>query len=142
MADVYRVTGELPAAADLFPTADRRPADRLHSLRRLARMLGTDADREDEATLVECARFLRFRQLVEINEAMTLSASRAEVATASATIIGAGVGLFLAARLASLRGAHFLDFSAVAQVPPRFASLANAAAPALALARLAAESFR
>ncbi|MDZ7736036.1 MAG: hydantoinase/oxoprolinase family protein [Gammaproteobacteria bacterium] len=42
MADVYRLTGELPVVADQMPTADGGPRDLEGSARRLARMAGAD----------------------------------------------------------------------------------------------------
>jgi probable H4MPT-linked C1 transfer pathway protein len=139
MADVYRITGELPASADLFPTADQRPADRAHSLCRLARMLGEDAHPEHESALAECARFISVTQLSQINEALSLIATRPAAGDARENLIGAGVGSFLARRLAALRGAAYRDFSALAGIPARFAFAADTAAPAVALARLAAD---
>src|SRR5262249_12903606 len=42
MADVHRLTGELPDDTDQLPTADGRPKTAEDSARRLARMLGRD----------------------------------------------------------------------------------------------------
>src|SRR5215510_4583983 len=47
MADVHRLTGELPADADQLPTADGRGKSPEDSARRLARMLGRDLQSAD-----------------------------------------------------------------------------------------------
>ena len=47
MADVYRLTGELPEDADPYPAADQRGKSLDESAARLARMLGRDADDAD-----------------------------------------------------------------------------------------------
>lgn len=139
MADIYRVTGELPDGADLLPTADGRPADLVHSLRRLARMLGDDARPEDACVLGACARFIRLRQVERLLDALALIGSRDNAGECTGTLVGAGVGSFIAARLAGVQGAHFLDFATLANVPEALAARANAAAPAVALAHMLRE---
>ncbi len=138
MADVYRITGELPRGADLYPTADQRPADLVHSLPRLARMLGEDTSPADHTALHECARFLSLTQLVSITDAMALVESRIPGFAHGGVLIGAGVGQFLARRLALIRELEYLDFAELAGIPPQFNVPASHCAPAIALARLAA----
>ena len=138
MADVYRITGELPPGADMLPTADHRPADVEHSLRRLARMLGADASPADSYALTECARFIRLRQLVRIAEALALVATRLSSPATREVLIGAGVGQFLARRIAAMRELEYRDFAELACIAPKFAASATVCAPAIALARLAA----
>ncbi len=137
MADVYRITDELPVGADMLPSADQRPADVAHSLQRLARMLGEDAIPADYAALRECAHYLSVTQLVSIVEAMSLVASRMPPA-AGTVLIGAGVGQFLARRVALIRQLEYVDFADLAGIPRQIAAQASHCAPAIALARLAA----
>lgn len=141
-ADVYRITGELPVGADLFATADQRPADLEHSLRRLARMLGEDACAADRYALTECARFISLTQLMQITNALSLVATRSSAPAQREVLIGAGVGQFLARRVAGLRDMDYRDFAEVAGIPSGLAEIATICAPAIALARLAARAHR
>lgn len=138
MADVYRILGELPAGADDFPTADGRPADRAHSLARLARMVGEDADAVAEASLVALAHDLAAAQRAEI-----LAAARHRIDHAlggrAPGIVGTGAGAFIAARVAAELGVAYTDFAALMDIPTSMHFEANVCAPALALAALTAQ---
>ena len=51
MADVWRLTGDLPEDADPYPAADQRGKSLAESAARLARMLGRDASEAELARL-------------------------------------------------------------------------------------------
>lgn len=87
MLDVHVITGGIPEQPDRFETADGRPADREHALRRFARMACSDPEELTELQLVEAAEYLRDAQAEQIAEAVqsqllrlsaALSQSRAE----------------------------------------------------------------
>ena len=48
MADVYRLTGDLPPYCDQYPSSDLAPATRTASARRLARMVAMDFNDDEE----------------------------------------------------------------------------------------------
>jgi probable H4MPT-linked C1 transfer pathway protein len=134
MADVYRVTGDLPEAADDFPTADQRPADVPHSRARLARMLGEDASNLDHGALDGFAEHLIQCQLQRIEQGLAQVASAASGRLSGMLLVGAGVGSFLASRIAARCGGHFTDYASLCGAPARAA--VNISAPAVAVARL------
>jgi len=134
--DLYRLTGELPAHADLLPSADGRDKTAQASARRLARMVGLDVTSAHDADWVRLARYLAEVQLRRLLDACACLLSRGEL-PADAPIVGAGVGRFLAQRLAERLGRPYRGFESLfdAAVP----DLADCA-PAAAVACLAAET--
>ncbi len=139
MADVYRLTGELEPAFDQDETADGAGRDLSSSARRLARMIGRDHDGE----LWPCqalAHHLAQLQLMRIYQAASQLLSGLRASPAKAPLIGAGIGRFLARRLALWLGMPYLDFGVLTGAPPRMARAASACAPATALALLQGEA--
>lgn len=93
-ADVYRLTGELNPAHDLYPSADNAAKDLPGSRRRLARMIGHD-QREGTATdWLDLARSWRAAQVAELGgqlrRVMTAHDLGQEV-----VLVSAGCGDFL-----------------------------------------------
>ena len=138
MADVYRLTGELPEDADPYPTADQRGKSREDSAARLARMLGMDASDATIADWVALANDFAGRQLSLLQEAATQVLTAADVA-ARAPIVGAGCGRFLARGLAESLGRPYSDFSDVINADPEAREMAARCAPAVAVAILAGD---
>ena len=95
MADVYRLTDELPNDADPYPTPDLRGKSNEESAARLARMLGRDASEAPLEAWVELAIVLCRLQLSELVEAAR-ALTRREALAPDAPVIGAGCGRFLA----------------------------------------------
>jgi uncharacterized hydantoinase/oxoprolinase family protein len=62
-ADVYRITGELDEAHDLYPAADNGAKNVEGSRRRIARMIGLDARDADDQAWLAFARAWRAAQL-------------------------------------------------------------------------------
>lgn len=137
--DVYRLTGELPAHADMMDTADGGEKTVAASARRLARMLGMDCDTAPLAAWRSVSGYLRESQLQRLNDACARILSQHD--GAGTRFVGAGVGRFLAAELAQrwrrpyMEYGHWLKQSDSAALP--LADCAPAAAIA-ALARSAA----
>lgn len=137
-ADVFRLTGELPADADQQPTPDGRGKSQAESRARLARMVGRDAASASDAVWDDLARRIARRLLGEIAAAARAVAARAGVAP-RAPVIGAGVGRFLAAALAARLGRPYRDYeSLIPTADAAVAVLAASCAPAAAVALLAA----
>jgi probable H4MPT-linked C1 transfer pathway protein len=145
MADVYRLTAELPCHADLGDTADGRDKTDRASALRLARMVGDDAGRHEPGVWRHLARYVRECQLTRIGQALARQCSLG--LAEDAPLVGAGVGRFLVRRAARRQERPYLDLSELIDtddqeiLAERYAGTAAAAAdcaPATAVALLAA----
>ncbi len=135
-ADVYRLTGELPAHADQSPAADGGEKTAQASARRIARMLGRDAASSTHEAWQRLGYYFRERQLDALMQACMRQMSR-NCVDGSAPIIGAGVGRFLVQELADRLGLNYVDFADLYPNAPISAQFALAdCAPALAVACL------
>jgi probable H4MPT-linked C1 transfer pathway protein len=137
MADVWRLTGDLPHDADPYPAADQRGKSGPESAARLARMLGRDASEGEIGEWVTLARYFADCQLAEIEHAARGLAERDALAP-SAPVIGAGCGRFVAKALAERFGRPYLDFAEIVDAAPEAREMAARCAPAVAIALLAA----
>jgi probable H4MPT-linked C1 transfer pathway protein len=137
IADVHRLTGELPEDADQQPAADGRGKGLAESARRLARMLGRDADIENLEPWRQLAWHLSERQSTMLQEAADRILSRGAL-SAGAPIIGAGVGRFLLCRLAERLRRPYVDFRDLVSGDAQAVEWAARCAPAAATAVLAA----
>jgi len=135
-ADIHRLTGELPEGADLHPTADGGPKTREASARRLLRMVGEDLGPASPAQAEGLAAFAAEVQLHRLHGALAQVLSAGGV-PADAPVVGAGVGRFLAERLARRIGRPYLDAGTLLAGSPELATAASDCAPAVAVARLA-----
>ena len=136
MADVYRLTGDLPADADPYPTADQRGKSVEESAARLARMLGRDAGDAAPIAWTALAHFLARRQLDTLAAAASALLTR-EGLGQKAPVIGAGCGRFLAARLAARLDRPYDDFADLIDCAEEARDMAAVCAPAVAMALLA-----
>ncbi|WP_157270265.1 hydantoinase/oxoprolinase family protein [Azohydromonas aeria] len=110
-ADVYRLLGELDPAHDQHPAADHGPKDALSTRRRLARMVGRDADEGGEEAWADFARAWRAEQLLEIGRNLDKVLREAGLPL-DAPLVSAGCGCFLVEKLAALRGRPCEHFAA------------------------------
>ena len=138
-ADLYRLTGQLPSDADLHPAADNGEKTPSASARRLARMLGRDAESAPHEAWKQLAEWLVRRQRRRIGEACDRVLCRSEI-PANAPLVGAGTGRFLVAELARERGRQWLDFSSLVPGADAVRSQVSDCAPAVAVAWLAVRS--
>jgi len=95
MADVYRLTGDLTSDADMMETADGKGKAPLESARRLARMVGHDADDKPLETWKQLASFCKTKHIEQIRAAVLKHLK------AGMPMIGAGSGAFLVEMIAS-----------------------------------------
>ena len=135
MADVWRLTGDLPDDADPYPTADRRGKSAPENVARLARMLGRDASEAEFREWTALARYFADCQLAEIEHAARAVAER-DVLPSDAPVIGAGCGRFAARSLAERLGRSYLDFGDLVDVTPEAREMAARCAPAVSVALL------
>lgn len=94
VADVYRLTGELREAHDLYPSADNAAKDPHATRQRLARMIGLDARDASEADWLACAQAWRQAQVDELRGQLQRVMSL-HALPANAVIVSAGCGDFL-----------------------------------------------
>jgi probable H4MPT-linked C1 transfer pathway protein len=139
IADVHRVLGELPEDADQMPTADGKDKTVPSSRARLARMLGHDAGDAPDTAWDGLAAWLAEAQLRQIHDGALLVLSRLSLPD-DTPVIGAGVGRFVARKLANRLGRPYRDFAELLGLPPAVAIWSNACAPAVAVALLANQS--
>ncbi len=135
-ADVYRLTGELPAHADQLPSADAGPKTVRASARRLARMLGLDdtaAGLEDWRRL---ACYYRECQLHAIARALHLVVSERAL-DAATPLVGCGVGRFLVRHLAARCARRYIDMASLVNTQRLRTGAPADCLPALAVAELA-----
>jgi (4-(4-[2-(gamma-L-glutamylamino)ethyl]phenoxymethyl)furan-2-yl)methanamine synthase len=137
MADVWRLTGDLPDDADPYPSADQRGKSGPESAARLARMLGRDESEAELGAWVALARYFADCQLAEIEHAARGLAERDDLPQ-SAPVIGAGCGRFVARALAERLGRPYLDFAEIVDAAQEAREMAARCAPAVAIALLAA----
>ena len=135
MADVLRLTGELPDDADPYPSADQRGKSEAESAARLARMLGRDASEADLADWVALARHLAGCQLTLIEEAARAVSAR-EALPAEAPVVGAGCGHFMARQLAKRLGRTYVNFAEIINAAPEAREMSARCAPAVSVALL------
>ena len=107
-ADLYRITGELPAHADTGETPDGRGKDKMSSVIRLARIFGHDATKDQLDMWEAVASYVREQQLQVI-----LNASRKQMLriglSLEAPVVGAGVGRFLAQDISRRLNREYID---------------------------------
>jgi probable H4MPT-linked C1 transfer pathway protein len=138
IADVHRLTGALPEGVDQHATADGRGQSVAESRARLARQLGRDTEDASEAEWLGVARHLAERQLRNLHDAAAQVLSRTPLPD-DAPVVSAGIGSFLAQRLAARLARPVVPFASLLSVAPEAALWAGRAAPAVAVAMLAAE---
>jgi uncharacterized hydantoinase/oxoprolinase family protein len=90
-ADVHRLCGRLPVGSDLHPAADGGEKTEAGSAKRLARMIGRDAETHPLEAWRSLARWLAEAQLRRIEDACSLLLSR-EGLGPDAPVVAAGVG--------------------------------------------------
>ena len=135
-ADVFRLTGELEAAHDQYPAADDRGKDLPATRRRLARMVGRDAREAAAAVWFEVALAWRDAMLDELDRNLVQVLQRFDP-TDTVTLVGAGSGAFLAARLAQRHRLPYCRFSQLVDAQDVGASGLEVCAPSVAVAALA-----
>ncbi len=145
VADVYRLTGELREAHDLYPSADNAAKDAHATRQRLARMIGLDARDASDADWLAFAHAWRQAQVDEVRgqlqRVMALHALPAD-----AVVVSAGCGDFLVPDLMRPegQGARILSYGRdVIQLgakplcdPSTLATWAQVCAPSVAVATL------
>ncbi|MGH8720121.1 MAG: hydantoinase/oxoprolinase family protein [Burkholderiales bacterium] len=135
-ADIYRLTGELAQGADQSETADGREKTVEANARRLARMIGCDFEDFGMESWLALAQFFANEQLNRLLAACAANLSRG-VTGKPVAIVGAGVGNFLARKIAVKLDSPYRDF---ALFVPSAQAWNPQCAPAFAVAWLCKDS--
>jgi len=139
MADVYRLTGELDEGSDQHPAADGGEKTPQASARRLARMIGCDAQGRPPAVWQQLAASFRSTQLERIRRAAQQVLLRGQVEPA-APLVAAGSGAFLVPEVASALHRPVVEIAQLVEsrvAPGALAMCAPAAAVAILALKLA-----
>ncbi len=109
MADIYRITGELPEHADIGDTLDGRSKDIMASARRLARMFAHDVNSSELEIWRAVAMQIRIKQIQMVKDACRHQLMNKSISL-DTPVVGAGVGRFLAKTLAAELGREYIDY--------------------------------
>ena len=135
-ADVYRLTGQLLEDSDQQPTADSGEKTPEASARRLARMIGRDAESATPHAWTRLAHYFANVQLGTLQAACERLLSR-DLLAPDAPVIGAGIGCFVVKRLAQRLSRPYEEFSDLFAGCVADKQWLAACAPAIAVAYLA-----
>jgi probable H4MPT-linked C1 transfer pathway protein len=139
-ADIYRLTGDLPVDADLLPSADGGEKNRKGSTRRLARMLGLDADATDCSGWLKISEYLAEQQLRLVQDGCERLLSNPELSS-EAPLVGAGSGRFLVERISQRLNRPYIGIESIFACGEEIESKVADCAPAVAVASLALEGL-
>ena len=132
-ADIYRLTEQLPDGADLHPAADGGEKTIAGSARRLARMIGRDAGSAEFKEWRQLAGWLADVQRGAIADACIRLCAQHQPREGG-TIVGAGVGRFIAGDIALRLGWSYLDFADLIPHDAGISGRISDCAPAVAVA--------
>jgi probable H4MPT-linked C1 transfer pathway protein len=137
-ADCWVLLDEIDTSLIQDISADGTSWDKHNCARRLARLLGTDADIPASTQWTQLAHWFTEQQIHQITNACLIVLSNHVDLPSDAPVIGAGIGRFIAKRCAERLNRPFVDFSHL--TTPSLSSAADHA-PAVAVALLAQQQF-
>ncbi len=135
-ADVYRVLNSLEEGDDLMDAADGGEKDIEGSIRRLARMLGTDSSdfKPGDDCWIKLSQYFEEAQIQILTNAVLRVLTNID--TEKLKIVGAGVGRFLVQKIARRLNIPYIEFSELSDSDSKLSHKCNTCAPAVALAQL------
>ncbi len=137
MADVYRLTGDLPEGADQQHSPDLKGKSPTETRTRVARMIGRDLGEGSEAEWRALAAHFAEAQLRLLYDAAAILLSRPDLPE-DAPLVACGAGAFVAERLGRRLGRRVVAFTdAIAEGLDGHPAWASTCGPAVALALLA-----
>ncbi|MDP2153999.1 MAG: hydantoinase/oxoprolinase family protein [Methylotenera sp.] len=110
-ADVYTLTGDLSLSDNMADTADGADKNIASSARRIARMIGWDAQKAPLSAWIKLANAFKHAQLNLVRQAVLTKWSSEQDNNTSLQLIGAGAGEFLTASLAQQLGIQYRSVS-------------------------------
>jgi (4-(4-[2-(gamma-L-glutamylamino)ethyl]phenoxymethyl)furan-2-yl)methanamine synthase len=138
MADVRRITCDLPEGVDLHATQDGRGTSEDESRARLARCFGRDVAPGEEPDWAASARFIAELQLRSIHDGC-LQVLSAQPPRGPMSVVAAGIGERIALEVARRLDLPAISFGAMIKAPKPLTLAATRYAPAVAVALLVAE---
>ncbi len=137
MADIYRITGELDESHDLMPAADGGGKQVLDSIRRLARMLGSDIENTGQHN-----EYQQLAKYIAEEHAHKISCSLQRVLSVNPVssrphLVGAGVGRKLVEKLALRHNYRYTDSEHMFRATENHTARAADCATAVSVAQLA-----
>lgn len=136
MADVRRITCDLPDGVDQHTTSDGRGTSDADSRARLARCFGRDVVAGEDASWAVSARALAERQLRSVHDGC-LQVLSARPPDGPCQIVAAGIGEKIATEVARRLDMPAVTFGALVKAPLTWRDWATRCAPAVAVAMLA-----
>jgi probable H4MPT-linked C1 transfer pathway protein len=136
--DCWSITGQLDPSKIQDRSADGLSWQKENCIRRIARLLGTDAGQFAEHDWLTLARWFTQQQTEQLQKACQIVLSHHPVISSQAPIIGAGIGRFIARQCAKQLGREYIDFSDL--TTPSSPQAADHA-PAAAIALLASQQL-
>lgn len=140
MADVYRITGELPDGSDMGDTCDGSDKDVPCSIRRLARMIGIDIEEPYNRTTWQAIASFISQQQQQSLQACVQKVIQSHIHTGlddgKIKLIGAGCGRFLIRKIAYELQLPYVDFESVLDTAVQHKSIAADCATAVSVAQL------
>jgi len=136
MSDIYRILGVLREEDDQHRTADNGEKTVAASIARMARLVGHDAGDLSDDEWQHIARWFAEQQLRAIHDAAFLVSGEL---SQNAPLVGAGIGRWQLRRLAHRLARPYLDLADIMPANEGCGLSASDAAPAAAIALLAAE---
>jgi probable H4MPT-linked C1 transfer pathway protein len=135
-ADVYTLTGDLPASANMAETADGMEKTIEASARRIARMIGWDAEDAPLAAWQNLACAFKDAQLHQIKQAVLRQLALFDNPQ-ELCLVGAGAGDFLVAELAAQLGFKYQSIASFINADnDQTKAMATVCLPAYAVASL------
>ncbi|MAJ91243.1 MAG: hypothetical protein CMF40_03535 [Legionellales bacterium] len=134
-SDIYRILGFLKNKDDLMETTDGRSKTIVDSKRRLARIIGMDADEiKDKKDWINLAEYFHKKQLEIITNAVTNVLLK--LPKKSRHIVCAGVGQFLVRIIAQQLNVSCSNFSDLVDCDIKTKHKSDICAPAISIAQL------
>ncbi len=134
-ADVYRILTLLDEADDMMEAADGNSKDIEASMRRLARMMGTDA-----TDSIQGKRWYKLAEYFEEIQLQVLTKAVLRVLSSSpdsgSKVVGAGAGRFLIKKIAQRVNVPYIEFSDLCDSDIQLQNKCNVCAPAVSIAQL------
>lgn len=136
--DCWCLLGKLDPKSIQDESADSQPWDQQACARRIARLLGTDANQAEPKQWLQLAQWFAEQQSHQISQAILHVISAHSSLPSDAPLIGAGVGRFIVKDCAKRLNRPYLDFhNVLASTDPH----ASDHAPAVAVALLAKQKL-
>jgi probable H4MPT-linked C1 transfer pathway protein len=133
-ADIYRILECITEEDDLMDTADGKAKNIECSVRRLARMVGTDSNKVEYNDWNKLAEYFEEVHLQSLTRSILRVLSNSD--GNKTTIVGAGTGRFLIKKVAQRLNMPYIEFSELCDTESELSDKCNTCAPAVALAQL------